>query len=294
MKPPEHHSEQPLRLPEWLRVKVGKREQGREMQALMRGLQLNTVCSSARCPNLGECYGCGTATFLILGSRCTRHCGFCAVPNGAPEPPDPQEPARVGEAVVRLGLKFAVVTSVTRDDLPDGGAGHFAATIRAIREAAPGTEVEVLTPDFRGDRDALQTVLEAGPAVYNHNVETVERLQHQVRPQADYRRSLGVLEEAGTLAPDIPRKSGLMVGLGETDAELRSALEDLAAVGVSLVTIGQYLRPTRAHLPVARYVRPEQFAEYVEWGQRLGLRHVAAGPFVRSSYHAAEAAAAAK
>ena len=292
MRPPEGLPTPPLRLPAWLRVKVGKREQGREMRELMAGLGLNTVCSSARCPNLGECYTCGTATFLIMGNRCTRDCRFCAVPSGAPEALDPEEPARVGQAVRKLGLRYAVVTSVTRDDLPDGGAGHIAATLRAIHAAAPGTAVEVLTPDFLGDRDALRVVLEAGPAVFNHNVETVARLQREVRPQADYERSLGVLAAAGEMAPEIPRKSGMMAGLGESEGEIRATLRDVRRIGVSLVTIGQYLQPTRAHLPVARYVTPEQFAEYVEWGREIGLRHVAAGPFVRSSYHAAQAAAA--
>jgi lipoyl synthase len=288
---PETPPAAPLRLPPWLRVKVGKREQGREVRELLEGLGLTTVCSSARCPNVGECYGCGTATFLIMGNRCTRNCGFCAVPSGAPEPLNPGEPARVAEALRQLGLSYAVVTSVTRDDLPDGGAGHFAATIRAIHAEAPGTAVEVLTPDFLGDRTALGVVLAARPAVYNHNLETVRRLQLEVRPQADYDRSLAVLTAAGEIAPLIPRKSGLMVGLGETDEEIRATLMDLYHAGVSLVTLGQYLRPTRAHLPVARYVVPEQFDQYAEWGREIGLRHVAAGPFVRSSYHAAEAAA---
>jgi lipoic acid synthetase len=278
-----------LRLPAWLRVKVGKREQSRETGDLLARHGLNTVCASARCPNLGECYACGTATFLILGNCCTRNCGFCAVPSGTPEALDPEEPVRVARAVAEMGLKYVVVTSVTRDDLPDGGAGHFARTIAAIRDAAPGTAVEVLTPDFRGDREALATVLRAGPAIFNHNLETVRRLQKLVRPQADYDRSLGVLAAARELAPDLPRKSGLMVGLGETDEEIREALADLSRTGVSLVTIGQYLRPTRAHLPVARYVPPEQFDRYGEWGREAGLRFVAAGPFVRSSYRAAEA-----
>jgi lipoic acid synthetase len=196
----------------------------------------------------------------------------------------------VASATRELGLRYAVVTSVTRDDLPDGGAGHFAATIAALHAEAPDTAVEVLTPDFLGDREALATVLGACPAVFNHNLETVRRLQRMVRPQADYDRSLGVLRAAGEIAPEVPRKSGLMVGLGETDEEIRAALADLNRVGVSLVTLGQYLRPTRAHLPVARYVPPEQFERYREWGREIGLRFVAAGPFVRSSYRAAEAA----
>ena len=280
------------RLPDWLRVKVGKRDQSRATHALLHELGLNTVCSSARCPNLGECYGCHTATFLILGSRCTRNCGFCAVAGGAPEPVDEDEPRRVSLAAVRLGLRFVVVTSVTRDDLPDGGAGHFAATLDALRDALPQGQIEVLTPDFQGSRKALATVLAAAPTVFNHNVETVPRLQSSVRPQASWETSLGLLAAAGEIAPEIPRKSGLMVGLGETDEELRAALADLAAAGVSLLTIGQYLRPTVHHLPVDRYVPPEHFALYTDWARDAGFAHVAAGPFVRSSYHAAEAAAA--
>ena len=279
-------------LPPWLRVKVGKREQGLATRAVVEQFGLRTVCSSARCPNVGECYACHTATFLILGGRCTRDCGFCAVPSGAPEPLEPQEPERVAQAAAALRLRYVVVTSVTRDDLPDGGAAQFARTIRALQEALPGAGVEVLTPDFRGDRTALQTVLEARPTIFNHNLETVRRLQPLVRPQASYACSLGVLEAAGRLAPEIPRKSGLMVGLGESDDEIREALADLAAAGVSLVTVGQYLRPSREHLPVDRYVPPERFAVYAQWGRDAGLAQVAAGPFVRSSYRAAESASA--
>lgn len=282
----------PPRLPDWLRVKVGKRVQSEGTHALLAELGLNTVCSSARCPNIGECYGCRTATFLILGSRCTRDCRFCAVAGGIPDPVDPDEPRRVALAASRLGLHYVVVTSVTRDDLPDGGAGHFAATITALREDEPHLQVEVLTPDFRGSREALTTVLAARPTVFNHNVETVPRLQPLVRPQASWEVSLLLLVAAGEIAPEIPRKSGLMVGLGETDEEIRAALRELAAAGVSLVTIGQYLRPTAHHLPVDRYVPPEQFSRYAEWAREAGLAHAACGPFVRSSYHAAEAASA--
>ena len=278
----------PLRLPPWLRVKTGKREQSQATGRVIEARGLRTVCTSARCPNVGECYACGTATFLILGGQCTRRCGFCAVPGGTPGPLDPTEPERVAQAVREMGLKYAVVTSVTRDDLPDGGAGHFAATIEAIHRAMPETPVEVLTPDFLGDREALATVLKAEPTVFNHNVETVRRLQATVRPEADYERSLGVLRAAGEIAPGIPRKSGLMVGLGETDEEIREALADLNRAGVSLVTLGQYLAPTRRHLAVQRYVPPEQFDEYARWGREMGIRFVAAGPFVRSSYRAGE------
>ncbi len=280
------------RLPDWLRVKVGKRDQGRATHALLAELGLNTVCSKARCPNLGECYGCCTATFLILGNRCTRDCRFCAVAGGTPAPPDPDEPRRVALAAQRLGLRYVVVTSVTRDDLADGGAGHFAATLRALQEAVSGCQVEVLTPDFQGRREDLATVLAAGPTVFNHNVETVPRLQSEVRGQASWEVSLETLRAAGELAPGIPRKSGLMVGLGETDEELRQAFADLAGAGVRLLTVGQYLRPSARHLPVDRYVPPEQFAVYAEWAREAGFAHVAAGPFVRSSYRAAEAAAA--
>ncbi len=282
----------PPRLPDWLRVKVGKRDQSRATHALLRELGLNTVCSSARCPNIGECYGCHTAAFLILGNRCTRNCRFCAIAGGAPEPLDEDEPRRVALAASRLGLRFVVVTSVTRDDLSDGGAAHFARTIAALHETVPECQVEVLTPDFQGSREALATVLAAGPVVLNHNVETVPRLQLTVRPQASWETSLGVLKAAGKIAPDLPRKSGLMVGLGETDEEIRSALGDLGAAGVSIVTIGQYLRPTTHHLSVDRYVPPEQFARYADWAHEAGITYAASSPFVRSSYHAAEAAAA--
>ena len=292
--PPVLPTTPPTRLPDWLRVKVGKREQGAATHALLAELGLNTVCSSARCPNIGECYGCQTATFLILGKRCTRDCGFCAVASGAPEAVEEDEPERVALAAQRLGLRFVVVTSVTRDDLPDGGAGQFARTITALRGALPECQVEVLTPDFQGSRATLETVLAAGPAIFNHNLETVRRLQATVRPQASWEVSLGVLRAAGEIAPEIPRKSGLMVGLGETDEEIRAALGELAGAGVSLVTIGQYLRPTARHLPVARYVPPEQFETYATWAREAGLTHAACGPFVRSSYHAAEAAAAAQ
>lgn len=281
------------RLPPWLRVKVGKGHQGRATRAVVLGCGLHTVCQEARCPNIGECYGHGTATFLILGRICTRDCRFCAVEHGKPQPLDPDEPRRVAEAVRELGLDFAVVTSVTRDDLPDGGASQFAATIEAIRQISPGTLVEVLIPDFKGDENALRTVLEAGPAVLNHNVETVRRLQKDIRPAADYERSLWVLKRSKEIAPGIPTKSGIIVGLGETDEEIYETMEDLRRVGCEILTIGQYLRPTRRHWPVDRYVPPEQFEVYQQWGEELGFAFVASGPFVRSSYRAAEAYAAA-
>jgi lipoic acid synthetase len=277
-------------LPAWLRVKVGKAQQGAETRGVLSRCRVNTVCREARCPNVGECFGSHTATFMILGDVCTRNCGFCAVAHGIPPPPDPDEPARVAEAAADLGLRYVVVTSVTRDDLPDSGAADFAATIRALRERIPGVAVEVLVPDLLGDPDCVATVVEAGPAVFNHNVETVQRLSREVRPQADYRRSLGVLAEAKRAAPSLPIKSGFMVGLGETDDEVHGLLGDLREAACGIVTIGQYLRPTSRHLPVRRYVPPEAFAAYQAWARDLGFAHAACGPFVRSSYQAAEAA----
>lgn len=280
-------------MPHWLRVKVGKGHQGQRTRRVIARCGVHTVCQEARCPNIGECYAQHTATFLILGDVCTRNCRFCAVKHGKPAPVDPEEPMRVAEAAVELGLDFVVVTSVTRDDLPDGGAAHFAATIRAIRDRLPEAGVEVLVPDFRGSEEALAMVMEAEPTVLNHNVETVARLQGRVRPEASYERSLRVLATAKKLRPDVPTKSGLMVGVGETDQEIYDTLKDLRTVGCDIVTVGQYLRPTRRHLAVDRYVEPEKFAEYGRWAQELGFKYVASDPFVRSSYRAAEAARAA-
>jgi len=246
-------------LPPWLRVKVKKAALTEQTSRRLGHHGVATVCEQAHCPNIGECYNCGTATFLIMGTVCTRNCRFCAIDSGSPQPLDPHEPQRVAEAAADLSLDFVVVTSVTRDDLPDGGAGHFAATIQAIRSRLPAAGVEVLTSDFGGDKSALAHVLEAEPTVFNHNVETVPRLQPEIRPQAHYDRSLGVLAAAGQIAPHIPTKSGLIVGMGETTDEIRQTMMDLADIGVSILTIGQYLQPT-------------------------------SGPFVRSSYHAAEAA----
>ena len=280
------------RLPAWLRVKVGKADLVGPTSHLLGRHCVATVCEQAHCPNIGECYGRGTATFLIMGTVCTRNCRFCAVATGEPAPLDPEEPERVAAAVAEMSLDFAVVTSVTRDDLPTGGAEHFAATLRALHRRRPQAGVEVLTPDFHGDPGAVAAVLDAAPTVFNHNVETVRRLQAEVRPQASYEWSLAVLAAAHRLAPEVPVKSGLIVGLGETAAEIRATMADLAAAGVSLLTIGQYLQPTRRHRPVSRYVPPDEFALYEQWGLRAGLRHVVAGPFVRSSYCAAEAARA--
>ena len=257
------------------------------VQGLMDGLRLHTVCQSASCPNQGECFHSGTATFLILGGVCTRGCRFCAVPKGQTLPVDPEEPANLAAAVKKLGLKHAVVTSVTRDDLPDGGAHQFVECIRAIREASPGTTVEVLTPDFAGNRDALGVVLTEAPEVFNHNVETVPRLYSTVRPQASYRQSLNVLHQAACAG--IKRvKSGLMLGLGETEEEIINVFRDLRNEGVNCLTVGQYLRPSREHLPVVDYIHPDQFDKLAEEAYRIGFVHVASGPLVRSSYHAGD------
>ena len=258
------------------------------MRVLLREKALNTVCEEARCPNLGECFSRGTATFMLLGDRCTRRCSYCSVATAKPLPPDHAEPERVAEAAVRLGLRYVVLTSVNRDDLDDGGAAHFAATVEALRRALPQAGVEVLTPDFKGDRRALATVLEAAPTVFNHNIETVPRLFERVRPQGRYRLSLEVLAAARELRPDVPTKSGLMVGLGERDEEIRGVLRDLREHGVQIVTLGQYLRPTRRHEPVDRYVRPEAFEALAAEARALGFPTVYAGVFVRSSYNAFE------
>ncbi len=278
------------KLPGWLkiRVRVGGRDY-EALQNLMQGAQLHTVCESARCPNAHDCFARGTATFLIMGDRCTRNCRFCAVPSAAPVPPDPREPERVARMAARLGLRHVVITSVTRDDLPDGGARWFAAVIRAVRRRRPEATIEVLTPDFKGDRTALRKVLAAHPNVFNHNLETVRRLQPTIRPQADYDRSLSVLKMAVEMGRGRIRvKSGLMVGLGETDAEIRGALDDLRAAGCEWLTVGQYLAPTAAHAPVKRYVTPRTFNRYAQWARERGFTAVASGPLVRSSFHAAE------
>lgn len=258
-----------------------------KVQGLMDGLRLHTVCQSASCPNQGECFHSGTATFLILGGVCTRGCRFCAVPKGPTVPVDSEEPANLAAAVKKLGLKHAVVTSVTRDDLPDGGAEQFAACIREIRAMNPGTTVEVLTPDFAGNAEALHVVLAESPEVFNHNVETVPRLYSTVRPQANYRQSLDVLRQA-TKAGIKRVKSGLMLGLGETEEEVVAVFQDLLDAGVNCLTVGQYLRPSREHLPVVDYVHPDQFEKLAKEAYRRGFIHVASGPLVRSSYHAGD------
>ncbi len=280
------------RLPAWLRKSQTHFVAVHEIKRDLRRLQLHTVCESARCPNIHECFQRGTATFMILGGSCTRTCRFCAVPKarGPLPPPDPGEPMRVAEMATRLGLAHVVVTSVNRDDLPDGGAAHFAAVIRALRAALPKARVEVLTPDFCGDLAAVACVLDAGPDVFNHNVETVVRLYRRVRPQADYRRSLEVLAFARRYRFQGLVKSGFMVGLGEQPEEVHELLRDLRRAGVEVVTIGQYLQPTLRNLPVAAYVPPEQFDAYREYGLSLGFRMVFSGPFVRSSYMAEQVA----
>ena len=280
--------------PDWLRIRLSTPEPYQRVRRLMEGLHLNTVCEEARCPNIYECWGeHGTATFMILGDTCTRRCGFCAVHTGRPSPGvDADEPARVAEAATAMGLRHVVVTSVDRDDLPDGGAGHFADTIRAIRARVPGAAVEVLTPDFRGVEDALEIVLAERPEVFSHNMETVPRLYRRARPGSSFERSLALLSEAaarrdsGSYGGRV--KTGLMVGLGETTAELESTIGDIRAAGIEILTIGQYLQPTRDHLPVDRYVHPDEFARLRGFALGLGFRHCEAGPLVRSSYHAHE------
>jgi lipoic acid synthetase len=273
--------------PDWLRVKFFGGQRYQDLKRIMRTLDLHTVCESARCPNMGECWEHGTATFMILGDICTRACGFCAVPSGKPAgPPDEQEPFRVAEAVLKMGLRYAVVTSVNRDDQPDGGAHIFARTMEEIRRRVPGCKVEVLIPDFRGDWNALDAVLAARPDVLNHNTETVPRLYRQVRKGAVYERSLELLRRSKQAHPEVPTKTGLMLGLGEEKDEVLSTMQDLAAQGTNILTLGQYLQPTREHLPIIRYVRPDEFAEYKILGEAMGFKHVEAGPLVRSSYHA--------
>ena len=281
--------EQKSKRPDWLKASAPVGENFRQLKTLVERLQLHTVCESAACPNLGECWNQRTATFMILGNFCTRRCGFCAVQKGEPLEVDLDEPRRVAEACATLDLRYAVITSVNRDDQKDGGASLFAATIRAIRERIPGCRVEVLVPDFQGSREAMATVIDARPDVLNHNIETVPRLYKQVRIGARYERSLEMLAYVKSLAPDLPTKSGVMVGLGESNDEVVATLRDMRDHHVNIATIGQYLRPTPNHLPVLRYVTPAEFAEYKSAGLAMGFTHIESGPLVRSSYHAAEA-----
>lgn len=277
--------------PEWLTVRVPAEGPAPEVDGVLRDLGLRTVCEEARCPNIWDCYHRRTATFLVLGDRCTRNCRFCAVGPGPPAPPDPSEPVRVAEAARRLGLDHVIITSVTRDDLPDGGAGHFVSSIGAVREALPRVTIEVLTPDFGGDGAAVRAVAGAAPDAFGHNVETVPRLYDTVRPQADYERSLGVLRAAA--GSGLVTKSGLMLGLGETEEEVGEVLADLREAGCALVTLGQYLRPSDRQLPVERFVSPGEFERLRETALSMGFRGVAAGPLVRSSYRAGELRSAA-
>jgi lipoic acid synthetase len=281
--------------PEWMKVRANLASEGyAELKQLMRGLELNTVCEEAGCPNIYECWESGTATLMLLGDTCTRACSFCDVSTGKPGEVDVDEPLRAAEAVQQMGLRHAVLTSVNRDDLPDGGAGIFAETVRRIRDLVPGCDVEVLIPDFKGDRSALETMVGEKPEVLNHNTETVLRLQRDIRTAANYARSLTLLARAKWLNPAGTVKSGLIVGMGETEEEVLGALADLRAVGVDLVTIGQYLRPTPRHRPIHRYVHPDEFARYRSHGESLGIGHVESGPLVRSSYHARDSLAQAK
>lgn len=287
MKPGQGQGKgQPLPKPPWLKRRIPAGASSRKVPDLLRKGGLHTVCEEALCPNQGECFSRGTATFLILGDRCTRDCRFCSVAHGPSGPPDPEEPARVADAVHEMGLHYVVITSVTRDDLADGGAGLFALTIQEIQERDPETLVEVLIPDFQGDEHALHKVLEARPDVLNHNLETVPRLYPSVRPEAVYRRSLELLERVEVFDPTIPTKSGLMLGLGESPEEIGRTLRDLRDTGCSLLTLGQYLQPTRRHLPVHRFVHPDEFEEWRKVALDLGFAEVASGPFVRSSYRA--------
>ncbi len=281
-----------LRLPPWIRAQSHASPQVARVKALLRKARLHTVCEEASCPNLGECFHHGTATFMILGDLCTRRCPFCDVGHGRPLPPDPQEPEHLAETVAALGLAYVVITSVDRDDLRDGGAAHFVACIRAVRSRSPGTRIEILTPDFRGRLEvALDRLAQAPPDVMNHNLETVPRLYKACRPGADYAHSLRLLADFKRRCPSVPTKSGIMLGLGETDAEVEAVMRDLRAHDVDMLTIGQYLQPSVHHLPVRRYVTPERFAEFERLGLAMGFKNVASGPLVRSSYHADQQAA---
>ena len=274
--------------PSWLRRKLPSGPQYEKIRAMIDKGQLHTVCQEANCPNQFECFSARTATFLILGATCTRNCRFCNIEGGQPGPLDPDEPRRVAEAAARMNLRYVVVTSVTRDDLEDGGSGHFSATILALRQKISGVQVEVLIPDFQGDPSALETVLAARPDVLNHNMETVQRLYPDVRPQADYDRSLELLARVKTIDPSIPAKSGIMLGLGESEQEVRQVIADIYRTGCRMLTIGQYLQPTPQHLPVVDFISPEEFGRWREFAADIGFEKVASGPFVRSSYHAGE------
>ena len=278
----------PLRKPQWLKVKAPGGSNYIRLKQLMRDLNLHTVCEEAHCPNIGECWEHGTATFMILGDVCTRNCAYCAVSHGRPPAYDVEEPSRVAEAIAELNLRHAVITSVDRDDLPDFGAYIFAETIRQIREKLPTCSIEVLVPDFQGNEDSIRAVLEARPDIYNHNTETVPRLYKKARPGGRYERLLEIFRFAKRIAPDVPTKTGIILGLGETNLEVIEVMKELRAVDVDILTLGQYLRPSDGHIALDRYVTPEEFRELYEVGMTLGFRHVESGPLVRSSYHAWE------
>ena len=278
----------PTTIPPWIRMRVTEGENFKDLKQMVRSGRLHTVCEEARCPNIFDCWNRRTATFMILGDVCTRACRFCAVTSGRPSELDLGEPLRVAESVAELGLKHAVITSVDRDDLKDGGAGIFGRTIRAIRRLSPGTTIEVLTPDFQGDLEAVTTVVAAGPDIFNHNTETVPRLYSRIRPKAVYANSLALLRHVKSLAPNMVTKSGLMVGLGETEDELLDVFRNMRAHHIDVLTVGQYLRPSKQHAEVVRYYRPEEFARFKEQALAMGFGHVEAGPLVRSSFHADE------
>ncbi|SHI93376.1 lipoic acid synthetase [Malonomonas rubra DSM 5091] len=276
------------RKPEWLKVKLPSGPEYARIDRYHRQQGLNSVCRSAACPNQGECWSKGTATFMILGNNCSRHCRFCNVSSDALLPPDPQEPQKVAKAIAELKLKHAVITSVTRDDLPDGGAHHFVALVEQIKQQAPDCRIELLIPDLQGDWLALQQIVESGPDIIGHNIETVSRLYAEVRPEAEYQRSLQVLAKIKQISADIISKSGLMLGMGETEEEVLQVMHDLRQQGCQILTLGQYLAPSKNHYPVQEYITPDRFKQLAEEGQKLGFEHVEAGPLVRSSYHAEE------
>jgi lipoic acid synthetase len=278
---------EPLRKPEWIRARAGGGTRFHEIKKILRDAKLHTVCEEASCPNIGECFGHGTATFMIMGDLCTRRCPFCDVAHGRPQPLDAEEPRHLGETIAALELSYVVITSVDRDDLRDGGAGHFVECIREVRRLSPGTRIEILTPDFRGRLERALEILDAAPPdVMNHNLETVPRLYRQARPGSDYAHSLALLRDFKKRHPHVPTKSGLMVGLGESNEEILEVMRDLRAHDVDMLTIGQYLQPSKHHLPVVRYAHPDEFSMFGEEAARMGFIHAASGPMVRSSYHA--------
>lgn len=285
-------TETPMRKPDWIRVRIPSSPAVSDLKKLLRENKLVTVCEEAACPNLPECFTHGTATFMIMGDKCTRRCSFCDVAHGRPDPLDPDEPAHLASTIAKMGLRYVVVTSVDRDDLRDGGAGHFTACIRSIREKNPSIKIEILVPDYRGRMDvALAISGDALPDVFNHNIETVPRLYRQARPGSDYDHSLRLLQEFKKRYPEIPTKSGIMLGLGETNDEVMQTLQDLRNHDVDMITLGQYLQPSRYHMPVARYVTPEEFRQFGDAARKMGFNNVASGPLVRSSYHADRQAA---